>query len=332
MNVLLSMILMLVVAYLFIRLGKLIKVSNVVALLLCGLVLNIPLLNKSIIEPNMEFMFMLGDIALIFLMFLAGLESSWRSLFKERRDAAVIAVLGAVVPFFLGFITFRALGFATLPAFVVGVCMSITAEATKARVLLELHKLRSKVGAAMMGAGIIDDIIGLSLFVLVTYLLKEAHLKADLLIGGAILAFFLGVLTQQGLGREHHILDKVEKLVLILIIPFFFISVGLHFDMGALILNPVLVVIIVFIAVIGKLSGCFMAKPFTKFSWRQLHLIGWGMNSRGAVEMALAIIAFRSQIIPVEIYSGLIIMALLTTLVFPFVITRMIKNNPKIMD
>ncbi|MBU0628961.1 MAG: cation:proton antiporter, partial [Nanoarchaeota archaeon] len=85
------------------------------------------------------------------------------------------------------------------------------------------------------------------------------------------------------------------------------------------------------IAIIGKIAGTFMAKPFTRFSWKQLHLIGWGMNSRGAIELALALIAFRSSLIPTELYSSLVLMALITTLIFPFILAKMIKTNPSLM-
>ena len=60
-----------------------------------------------------------------------------------------------------------------------GIAISITAEATKARVLLELKKLRTRIGSAMMGAGIIDDILGLVLFIIVTALFKKVYLKDE---------------------------------------------------------------------------------------------------------------------------------------------------------
>ena len=56
------------------------------------------------------------------------------------------------------------------------------------------------------------------------------------------------------------------------------------------------------------------------------------MNSRGAVELAIALIAFRSGLIPTELYSSLVIMALFTTLLFPFIIIRMIKKDSRIMN
>ncbi|MBW3017960.1 cation:proton antiporter, partial [Candidatus Woesearchaeota archaeon] len=273
------------------------------------------------------------DIALLCLMFLAGLESSWRALYEERKDAIVITIFAALIPFIIGFAVFKLLGFSLLVSSIVGICMSITAEATNARVLLDLSKLKTRVGAAMMDAGIFDDILGLSLFILITFLLKAAYLKEDLLIAGAILAFFVGIIVQKTIGRNKNpILKFVEKYLLILLVPFFFISMGIHFEPSSIFTSPYLLIIIIAIAITGKLAGTFLTKPFTKFSWKQLHLIGWGMNSRGAIELALALIAFRSALIPAELYSSLVIMALTTTLIFPFIISRMIRKNPKLMN
>jgi len=56
------------------------------------------------------------------------------------------------------------------------------------------------------------------------------------------------------------------------------------------------------------------------------------MNSRGAIELAFALIAFRTDLISADIYSSLIIMALITTIAFPFVIAPIIRKNPRIMD
>jgi hypothetical protein len=56
------------------------------------------------------------------------------------------------------------------------------------------------------------------------------------------------------------------------------------------------------------------------------------MNSRGAVELVVALIAFRNNLIPIEFYSSLIMMALITTLIFPLVITIMIARQPRIMN
>jgi Kef-type K+ transport system membrane component KefB len=74
-----------------------------------------------------------------------------------------------------------------------------------------------------------------------------------------------------------------------------------------------------------------LAKPFTLLSWRQLYLVGWGMNSRGAVELALALLALQTGLIEKDVYSSLVLMALVTTLIFPVVLRRMLAKNPDIM-
>lgn len=332
MNLIITILILLSFSYLFTSLAKKIKFPNTVALIIAGLVIGFPFIKNIVLGSNAQYIFDLGDIGLLSLMFLAGLESSWRVLYSERKDALLIAIFAALTPFLLGFVIFRLMGYSLLISFVVGIAMSITAEATKARVLLEIRKLRTKVGAAMMGAGILDDIFGLFAFILVTYLLKEVFLREDILIAFAIVFFFIGILVQEFVGRNYPIIKYIEKGLLLFVVPFFFISIGIHFDFSSLIINPYLTMIIIAIAVTGKLVGTFLIKPFTSLSWKQLHLIGWGMNSRGAVELALVLIAFRTGLIPGELYSSLIVMALFTTMIFPFIIGRMIKNDPKLMD
>jgi len=331
MNLLISLAVILVVSYILVMLGKKIKIPGVVVLIITGLLFNISKIKDYVIGPNIEVILILGYIGLFCLMFLAGLETSWRLLYKEKKDAVVIAVFAAAVPFFLGLITFYLLGFSFLTATIVGLCMSITAEATKARVLLGLKKLKTKIGAVMMGAGIIDDLIGLLLFALIT-LLFGIYSKENLLTLAVIISFFGGIIFHKKIGRTSKIVRTTEKILLFLIVPFFFISMGIHFDFNSLILNPFLLFLLITIAIIGKIGGTFLTKPFTRLNWKQLYLIGWAMNSRGAIELALAMVAFKIGLLTVELYSGLVVMALVTTLIFPFIITKFIRKNPKIMN
>lgn len=322
----------LLLTYLFAQIGKLIKIPQVVALIISGLFLGMPFFKNLMVESDLSIIFNIGDFGLLCLMFLAGVETKASLLKMEFKDAALVAVFAAILPFLLGLVVFQFLGFSLIVSLVIGVCMSITAEATKARVLLDLNKLKSKMGALMMEAGIIDDILGLGIFIIITFLLKDVYLKEGILLTGVIFIFFIGVLIPKNSGNNKNILKIVEKILFIGIVPFFFVSMGIHFELSSLTLNPRIFIIILMIAFFGKMFGTFLVKPFSKLKWKQLHLISWAMNSRGALELALALIAFRSNLIPVEIYSSLIIMALTTTSIFPFVITKMIKNNPKIMN
>lgn len=332
MYIIITIIIVLLFAYIFSYFGKKLNIPSVVALIICGLVLNIPFIRNYFLEPNTGIISFIGDFALLFLMFIAGLESSWKIMYKEKKDSGTIAFFGTLIPFLIGFLTFYLFDFSLMVSLIVGICMSITAEAAKAKLLLDLNKLKTKVGSALMGAGIIDDLIGILMFMGVTYSLNNSFARENLSLIGAVIMFILGVIIQTKYGRDHKIINWLEKILFWVFIPFFFVSVGIHFQFSTLIFNPLFVLIVIIIAIIGKLLGSLMAKPFTSFSYKQIHLIGWAMNSRGAVEIALALIAFKNNLIPAEVYSTLVIMALVTTMIFPFVLIRDIKKYADIMD
>lgn len=328
MNLVITIILLLGLSLALERIGRRVKIPSVVSLIVAGLIIGTNFFKTNLIEPNTAFVLLLGNIGLFALMFLAGMETSWKMLRDEEKNSAYIATFAFFVPFILGFGIFMILGFSVLVSMIVGLSMSITAEATKARVLLDIHKLRTRIGSAMMGAGIIDDVLGLSVFLLISLF---NHLKTTEIFFtiGIIFSFFCGMIVQSYL--KEHFLNYAKKF-LFLLVPFFFISMGLHFDFGALILKPFLLVLIIVLAFSGKMLGVLLTRPFTKLSFKKLYLVGWAMNSRGAIELSFTLLALNSGIINVELYSALVVMALVTTLVFPFVITRMVRKNKGIMD
>lgn len=333
MHIAVTLIACIVISYMFTMLTKRLNISVVILLILAGILLGSPALSGIIIEPNTEYVFFLGEIGVISLMFLAGMEISWKEFCREERDAAIISVSASVIPFMMGFAAFLALGFSLLTSLTVGICMSITAEATNARVLIELKKLKTKLGSLMMGAGIIDDILGISIFVIVSYFFTRSFLTSEVvLLIFAVIAFFAGIAVHKLVGREKHIIPYLEKFMMIFIIPFFFVAMGIHFNIETLTLNIWLLPLIVVIAVAGKILGSMIIKPLTKLSFKQLYLVGWGMNSRGAVELAIAFVALKIGILDTSLYTSLIIMALITTISFPFFIRRTVKKNPGIMD
>lgn len=329
MELLLTIAIIILISLILKFVSKKTSLPSVVVLIIGGLIIGIPQIKETLIEPNTEVVLILGKVGLVCLMFLAGMETSWRKLYKEKKDAASIAIAGALTPFILGFSVLLLMGVEPLVAATAGVIMSVTAEATKARVLLGLKKIRTKVGSAMIGAGIIDDLIGLVAFTAIA-LINKFHLQENLMTLGIIVAFFAGLGIRNFLKREHFL--KTAEHMLFIIVPFFFISIGLRFEFSALALSPFIILAIVLLGFAGKMAGALLSKHYTDFSYKQLYLVGWAMNSRGAVGLGLAIIALEEGLIGKDIYSGLVIMALLTTLAFPFVIKRVIKKNPKIMN
>jgi Kef-type K+ transport system membrane component KefB len=267
------------------------------------------------------------------MMFIAGMEVSWCMLSRERKNAAVLGIFASVTPFLLGFFVFMMLGFSLEVSLFVGICMSITAEATKAKVLMEMKKVKTKIGSLLLGVGIIDDLIGLALFIALGYMFSVGMAVTEaMVLSGALWSFLLGVLVHREIGRYQKFIPKVENFLMYIISPFFFVSMGIHFSGQSIILEPVLLALVIAVAISGKMLGTWLSGPFTKLRPSQLYLIGWGMNSRGAVELALAYIALKVGLIPVNIYSALIIMAVVTTLAFPIFMAHAVRVHPKIMD
>ncbi|MGB6339608.1 MAG: cation:proton antiporter [Candidatus Aminicenantaceae bacterium] len=332
MIIIFTVLICIAVSFLFTVLAKKLNLSVVIGLILSGIILGSPGIKNAIIGPNEDFVMVLGNLAFFILMFLAGLEISWCLLYQERKEATAVTFFAAIVPIILGFIVFLQLGFSLVTCLTVGISMSITAEATTARVLLELDKLNTQVGSLMMGAGIIDDMMGLTLFAVISYIFTGKTATHEFIQTlGAIGAFFLGIVVHKLIGREKPIVTKIEKFLLTFLIPFFFISMGIHFSFESLFLKPWMGVGVIVLAILGKIAGSMLAKPFTQLNWKQLYLVGWGMNSRGAVELALALLALQAGLIEKDVYSSLVLMALVTTLIFPIVLRRMLAKNPDIM-
>lgn len=170
------------------------------------------------------------------------------------------------------------------------------------------------------------------IFILVLAALSET-LNVGYLIG-AIAGGFLLQVSMKDISRQHkRVLMTVIKLVSLgFVVPFFFVNVGLIFDANTLFSNVTLLAATVAVAFFGKLVGTLIVKPFSTLNLKQLYYVGWAMNSRGAAELVIALIAAQYGLIPPEIYSALVAMSLITTLVFPPVLSWGIRKNPGLMN
>lgn len=154
-------------------------------------------------------------------------------------------------------------------------------------------------------------------------------------LGSIFGAFLAGILLQKSSfspGNREQEAQSLRLLSFAFIIPFFFVNIGLNFDYRGLIDTPLLTIGIVLIAILGKILGTLAVKPFVNLSWKQLYLIGWGMNSRGVMELVMAQIALANGLIGKDLYSAIVFMAIITTTIFPFVFKRALRTDPKIMD
>jgi len=170
------------------------------------------------------------------------------------------------------------------------------------------------------------------IFILVLAALSES-LNVGYLIG-AILGGFLLQASMRRISqkRRTELLNVIKLIAMGFVVPFFFVNVGLTFDINTFLSHIPMITVTVLIASIGKIVGTLIVKPVSSLSWKQLYYVGWGMNSRGAAELVIALIAIQYGLISPEIFSALVSMSLITTLILPPILARGIKKNPGLMD
>ena len=169
------------------------------------------------------------------------------------------------------------------------------------------------------------------IFIMVLSALSES-LGIGYLIGAIAGGFILQIAMRNIHERHRKDMIKVTELVALgFIVPFFFANVGINFEFDTLFTSLALLIITVAIAFFGKIFGCMLIKPFSRLTMKQLYYTGWAMNSRGAAELVIALAAQQLGLIPLDVFSALVAMSLITTLVFPPVLARGIKKNPDLM-
>jgi Kef-type K+ transport system membrane component KefB len=170
------------------------------------------------------------------------------------------------------------------------------------------------------------------IFILVLAALSES-LNVGYLIGAIIGGFLLQASMKKiSNKRRTELLNVIKLIAMGFVVPFFFVNVGLTFDIYTFLSNIPMIVVTVLIASVGKIIGTLIVKPVSSLSWKQLYYVGWGMNSRGAAELVIALIAIQYGLISPEIFSALVSMSLITTLLLPPMLARGIKKNPELMD
>jgi len=169
------------------------------------------------------------------------------------------------------------------------------------------------------------------IFILVLAAISEV-LQMGYLIG-AIIGGFLLQLSMKGISRAHRreMIRTTKLITLGFIVPFFFANVGINLDLGAFSSNISLIAATVAMACAGKILGTILVKPFSSLSLKQLYYTGWAMNSRGAAELVIALIAKQYGLIPPEVFSALVAMSLITTFTFPPILARGIRRNRGLM-
>src|SRR6266508_2214141 len=325
-----------------------------------------------------------SEIGVILLMFVAGLETDLDEMKRVGRVAFWAAAGGVILPMAGG--------------------AAATRVSISAQTLMELKQLRSKEGMTILGAAVIDDVMGIIVLSLVVafsavggptggdHLSSEATLPmllagalfngakvAEILFVVALMALFFAVSTWFGLKFFDRLLARaktvpasqallafavgvafiyaffaqyvgqvaaitgsyiagviftrtrfkreidegIHPLTYSILVPVFFISIGLEADGRALTGDSAklwLMAVILAVAVAGKVVGCGAAARLCGFNRQESLRVGVGMISRGEVGLIVAGVGLASGVIDKEIFSIMVIMVLVTTMITPLLL------------
>lgn len=161
MKLVLELILLLVSAKLAGEAFERMKQPPVLGELLVGIILGKTLFDVVHTGEAISF---LAEIGLVLLLFEVGLESDLSDLIKVGGTSFLVAVIGVVAPFILGYVLSLGLGFDQLTALFMGSALTATSVGISARVLFDLGKLTCNEGKIIVGAAVFDDILGLLFF------------------------------------------------------------------------------------------------------------------------------------------------------------------------
>ena len=131
----------------------------------------------SIFESQSEVISVLAELGVIILLFEIGLESDLRQLKEVGAQAVVVACVGVAVPFAAGTVGLMML-FHTpaIPAIFAGAALTATSIGITSKVLSELGQLKSKEGQIIVGAAVIDDVLGIIVLAVVASLAKTGQI------------------------------------------------------------------------------------------------------------------------------------------------------------
>lgn len=130
----------------------------------------------SIFQTQSEVISVLAELGVIILLFEIGLESDLRELKEVGYQAAIVAVVGVVAPFATGTVGLMFFFNVTaIPAIFAGAALTATSIGITSKVLSELGHLKSKEGQIIVGAAVIDDVLGIIVLAVVASLAKTGE-------------------------------------------------------------------------------------------------------------------------------------------------------------
>jgi Kef-type K+ transport system membrane component KefB len=128
-------------------------------------------------------------------------------------------------------------------------------------------------------------------------------------------AFALGAVIPHDSGMARELTDRLEDIVIVLLLPAFFAYTGLRTQIGLVNGSEqwMMCALIILVASAGKFGGSVVAARLTGLDWRDSSALGVLMNTRGLMELIVLNIGLEMNVISPTLFAMLVIMALVTT-------------------
>jgi len=352
---------------LFLRLNQ----PAVVGEILAGLLIGPHLLGLVSHTPSQDAFAQLG---VVFLLFVVGLETDPARLWRVGRHALLVAALGVTASFGLGYALLRGFHSPIPESLFVATAVAATSVGLAGRVLADLGKLGTVVASVILGAAIVDDVLGMLLLAVVSNAARGAFSGREILILVAETVAFLGLAVLLGRPAVHRLTPRLARydedqgrspifaLAVILcfafsalaeviglaaiigaffagvifaeteeapelrrsmrpiyelLVPIFFVLLGVRVDLPALAHWSLLGLgaLVILAAIFGKLLGCGLGA--LRLGKREALAVALGMIPRGEISLVIALVGLSRGVISSGIYSTLVLMCLVTSLLAP---------------
>lgn len=226
---LLDLVIVLIVANLGGFVARKIKQPSILGQIIAGVIIGPAVLNMV---GSTSFIADIAEIGVILLMFIAGLETDLDDLKASGKASSLIAIGGVIAPVIMtiGMMNWLRPESAFGEQIFIGVILTATSVSISVQVLRELKQIRTKVGVGILGAAIIDDVLGIILVALVVGLVSPENSTNIFLILLQITGFFvftalIGMIFVKLMKKYHSFLSSGNKILSLALIFCFVLSV-----------------------------------------------------------------------------------------------------------
>lgn len=196
-------------AKLLAELAERVRMPGIVGGLMSGILLGPSLLN--LIQYN-ELLHALSELGVMFLLFQVGLEVKVSDLLRVGKTALLVAVSGVVVPFVMGYAIYIGAKHPQGEALFMGAAMVATSVGITAQVLSSKGLLDHRTAKIILGAAIIDDVLGLLVLAVVSSMGEGKGIDyTGLLITTAVSIGFVVAIAKYGTGAARIVVPKLAQ-------------------------------------------------------------------------------------------------------------------------